>query len=88
MARATANGSSTMPASTRIDQLHLRVLRMSREQAGRLGAAVAEQLARELSAVRRPGNLNTLHLRLAIPPGTPRDRLSSVIAAGIAQRIS
>ena len=77
-----------MSNSTRIDQLHLRVPGLSREQANHLGMTVAQQLARQLPAITRSGNLGTLDVRLTIPIGTPRERLSSVIAAGIVKKIS
>ncbi len=77
-----------MTNSIRIDQLHLRVPGMSREEANHLGITVAQQLARQLPALTRSGNLSGLHVRLAIPTGTPRECLSSVVAAGIAKKIS
>jgi hypothetical protein len=77
-----------MANSTRIDQLHLRVPGLSREQANHFGITVAQQLARQLPAITRSGNLSALRVRLTIPTGTPRERLGSVIAAGIIKKIS
>ncbi len=76
-----------MTNRARIDQLHLRVPGLSREHANQLGMTVAQQLASQLSVVNRSGKLSALHLRLTIPTGTPRERLGSVIAAGIAKNI-
>jgi hypothetical protein len=77
-----------MANRTRIDRLHLRIPGMTREQANRLGVTVAEQLARELPASARSGNIGNLRVRVAIPSGAPRARLSSMIAAGIIAKIS
>jgi len=77
-----------MTNRTRIDQLHLRVPGLSREQAANLGAAVAKQLAGQLPASMRGRNLNSVRVQLAIPVGTPRACLASIITAGIAKKIS
>jgi hypothetical protein len=77
-----------MTNNTRIDQLHLRVSGLSRDQAKHLGLTVAQQLAREFPTIARSGNLRSLNVRLAIPTGTPRERLGSVIAEGIVKKIS
>ena len=71
----------------RIDQLHLRVPGLSREHAGHLGAAVAQQLASQLPAAMRSRHLGALRLRLTIPRDTPRQRLGSIIAAGIVKQL-
>jgi len=74
--------------SIRIDQLHLRVRGFSREHPANLGASVAKQLASRLPTSTRAQNISALDVRLAIPIGTPAERLASIIAAGIARRIS
>ena len=77
-----------MTNRARIDQLHLRVPGLSREQGKHLGITVARQLARQLPGITRSGKLSALRVRLTIPTGTPRERLGSVIAAGIIKKIS
>jgi hypothetical protein len=77
-----------MANNIRIDQLHLRVPGLTRGQAKHLGITVARQLARQLPGIRRERNLSTVNLRLTIPAGTPRERLGSVIVAGIIKKIS
>ncbi len=50
-----------MTNNVRIDQLHLRVPGLSRQQANHLGITVAQQLVREFPAITRSGKLSALH---------------------------
>ena len=77
-----------MPAETvRIDDLHLRVPGVSAEEARQLGEEVARRVAEELSVQGRVEHLGALDLRLSVPKGMPRDRLSEEIARAIIEKL-
>ncbi len=67
----------------RIDELHLRVPGLGREEARRLGEEVARRLSRELPPTVRPQRLSSLDLRAAVPAGTPREKLADAIVLAV-----
>lgn len=71
----------------RIDQLTLRIPGLSAEEGREIGEAVCRKVADSLPPIDRPVHLDRLHLRLEIPAGTTRSRLSGLIAAAIAERL-
>jgi hypothetical protein len=73
-----------MAAETiRIDELHLRVPGLGREEARRLGEEVARRLAEELPREGRPQRLASLDLRTSVPATTPRAGLADAIVRAI-----
>ena len=67
----------------RIDELHLRVPGLSREEARRLGEEVALRLAKDLQGSVRPQLLGSLELRMTAAHGASRDELTRQIADAI-----
>jgi len=71
----------------RIEELHLRVPGLSREEARRLAEDVARLVAEALPASGRSERLGALDIRTSIPSATPRDRLASLIAGSILEKL-
>jgi hypothetical protein len=67
----------------RIDELHLRVPGLSREEARQLGEEVALRLATDLRGSARSQHLGSLELRTTVAQGASRDELTRQIADAI-----
>lgn len=78
---------NTVRNTVQIDRLHLRIPGLSREEATRLGADVAEQIAQSLPSDGRHEHLGALDMRVSIQQGTPRDDLARVIAGSILEKL-
>jgi hypothetical protein len=73
--------------TVQIDRLHLRIPGLSREEATRMGADVAEHIAQSLPSDGRREHLGALDMRVSIQQGTPRDQLARVIARSILEKL-
>ena len=70
-----------------IDNLHLRVPGVNRDDAQRLGQNVAEHLRTALHGSSHAGNIGSLHIRLQHNASSSSDALARTIAENIARRI-
>lgn len=78
---------NTIRNTVQIDQLHLRIPGLSREEAACLGADVAEQIAQSLPSDGRREHLGALDMRVSIQHGTPRDQIARLIARSILEKL-
>lgn len=73
--------------TVQIDRLHLRIPGLSREEATRMGADVAEHIAQSLPSDGRREHLGALDMRVSIKQGTPRDQIARLIARSILEKL-
>ena len=70
-----------------IQKLHLRVPGLSREEATRMGADIANHIAQSLPADGRSERLGAVDMRVSLQQGTPRDQLAKLIARSILEKL-
>lgn len=78
---------NTVRNTVQIDRLHLRIPGLSREEAARMGADIAEHIAQSLPSDGRRAHLGALDMRVSIQQGTPRHQLARLIARSILERL-
>jgi hypothetical protein len=71
-----------------IRDLRIRIPGLGREEARRLGAAVARELAALPPAASSPGELGTVHLRVHGSAAQGPDQLAAQIAASLRRSLS
>ena len=73
--------------SVQIEDLHLQIPGISREEGRGIGEDVAENLAASLPGQGKRQHLGALNLRLNVPVGTPRDQMAKLIALAILEKL-
>jgi hypothetical protein len=85
---ARNKGIQTMARNTvQIENLHLRIPGLSREDGQRLGADVAQRIAESLPASGTTEHLGALAMRVSIREGTPPEQLARTIARSILEKL-
>jgi hypothetical protein len=75
------------PEEVRIDELYLRVLGLSVEDARHLAETLAERIAAALPVRGRREHLGALDVRLTVPAGVSRDRLADALARAVIEQL-
>lgn len=73
--------------SVQIENLHLRIPGVSREEGRRMGHEVAEQISQSLPADGKREQLGAVTMRVKLPIGTPRDQIAKLIALSILEKL-
>ncbi len=73
--------------TVQIGELHLRIPGLSREEAQRMGADVAQRISDSLPGKGRRERLGALEMRLSLQSETPRDGLAEMIANSILEKL-
>ena len=73
--------------TVQIERLHLRIPGLSREEATRMGADVAEHIAQSLPVNGRSEHLGALDMRVSIQQRTPRNQMARLIARSILEKL-
>ena len=73
--------------AVQIENLHLRIPGISREEGRGMGEEVAERISQSLPGDGKRQRLGALTMRVKLPVGTPRDQIAKLIALSILEKL-